>query len=509
FSSYTQWWFSSPAMLPEMIASWALCLGCAVHLLKKSKPWQLALAMAGFIFFSINFILCLYPPYQIPLLILGAAILLGVHLEAKRDSNQEVVSTARGLVRVTLALLLVGLILVPFWLDVRPTLALVQQTVYPGARRTTGGALSLFSLFSGVIGFFETEQVGPRIYRNIAEASNFYPLWPAAALAAAIAWIRGRIQIQPLFATLGITLVTLSLYCVIPWPSSISRATFLAFSTERRTLLALGLANIFFCCLFFDRYREPILARAAAWGGAVACWVAMAALLWSLNAKDPAYFSDRMLLFLPLLINTAVLALFFWERLRKCLPAVLGVLFIVSNAGINPVMAGLKPLMSSEAFRTIERIHRAEPKGKWIAFRTRYFAQLVKATGAPVFNGTQAVPDLPFLYQLDPGGANEFTYNRYANIECELPRPGRRNSVDGGLVYPDLYILFMAPDHPALVRAGYDFVVFPNAWADAKNYGFSLVEKVDQGDLWIYRAAATTSKFRPDQGQIQNQLAHF
>ncbi|MGI8890702.1 MAG: DUF7657 domain-containing protein, partial [Chthoniobacterales bacterium] len=42
FSSYTQWWFSSPAMLPEMIASWALCLGCAVHLLKKSKPWQLA-----------------------------------------------------------------------------------------------------------------------------------------------------------------------------------------------------------------------------------------------------------------------------------------------------------------------------------------------------------------------------------------------------------------------------------------------------------------------------------
>ena len=31
FSSYMQWWFSSPAMLPEMVASWAVCLGsCAV-----------------------------------------------------------------------------------------------------------------------------------------------------------------------------------------------------------------------------------------------------------------------------------------------------------------------------------------------------------------------------------------------------------------------------------------------------------------------------------------------
>jgi len=27
FSSYVQWWFSSPGMLPEMITTWAICLG--------------------------------------------------------------------------------------------------------------------------------------------------------------------------------------------------------------------------------------------------------------------------------------------------------------------------------------------------------------------------------------------------------------------------------------------------------------------------------------------------
>ncbi len=42
FSSFTQWWFSSPAMLPEMIASWAICLGCAAQMLRPSTRWRTA-----------------------------------------------------------------------------------------------------------------------------------------------------------------------------------------------------------------------------------------------------------------------------------------------------------------------------------------------------------------------------------------------------------------------------------------------------------------------------------
>ena len=41
------------------------------------------------------------------------------------------------------------------------------------------------------------------------------------------------------------------------------------------------------------------------------------------HLRDPGYFADRFQLFLPLAINTAVIVLFFWESLRKCLPVVL------------------------------------------------------------------------------------------------------------------------------------------------------------------------------------------
>ena len=176
--------------------SWAVCVGCAVEMLRPSTRWRTAAALAGFVFFAINFVLCLYPPYQIPLLLLGAAILFGVWRETNAPARLI-------LARHGFGILLVLLILVPFWIDVRPTLALVGQTVYPGARRSLGGDLSLFKLFSGLIGFFEVEQMGPGIYKNIAEASNFYPLWPLAALVVGFAAIRRRARIDPLLGAVG------------------------------------------------------------------------------------------------------------------------------------------------------------------------------------------------------------------------------------------------------------------------------------------------------------------
>ena len=89
------------------------------------------------------------------------------------------------------------------------------------------------------------------------------------------------------------------------------------------------------------------------------------------------------------------------------------------------------------------------------------------------------------LYRLDPGGPHDWIYNRYANIGCELPRHGYQ--ISAGLVYPDLYIWFFAPDLPILQKAGYRYALFPSAWPGAASYGFSLCEKIEPGNLWVYR----------------------
>src|SRR5437763_13902367 len=117
FSSYVQWWFSSPGMLPEMITTWAICLGCAVSFFQDQHRGKLTLALASFIFCGTNFVLCLYPPYQIPLTLLMLAILIGVWLENcdKQDSK----STIRGLILIGTGLLAIAVILIPYWINVR------------------------------------------------------------------------------------------------------------------------------------------------------------------------------------------------------------------------------------------------------------------------------------------------------------------------------------------------------------------------------------------------------
>jgi hypothetical protein len=484
FSSYVQWWFSSPAMLPEMMASWFVCLGCATRFFKGRHLAKATVALLGFTFFGVNFILCLYPPYQIPLILLFIAVLAGVWRESR--GQVEAASTMRGFVLLSIGVVAIGLILFPFWFDVRSTLEMVANTVYPGTRRSGGGELSIFKLFSGVLGFFEFEQSHPNVYDNISEASNFYPLWLAATFIVLAARFRAKMQISPLFITLSIFLIGLSLYCVLPLPAWLLRVTLLDLATERRALLALGIANILFCCLFLDRYRAAILSRLSIILGGITLWLGILLMLWSARIQNTAYFSDLWHWLQPLVISALILLLFFWERVRfRWLPVVLGLLLIFSNFPINPVMRGLSPLLDSAAFKAINRIRAADPEGKWIVYHTRYFAQLVKATGAAVFNGTKIVPDLPFFHQLDGGGANEFAYNRYANIGCEMPRLSHEVSVS--LVYPDYYIWFLPPDLPILKDSGYRYILIPNQWAEAATYGFALMERIAPGDLWIYR----------------------
>jgi hypothetical protein len=483
FSGYVQWWFSSPAMLPEMLATWAIFTGCAIKFFKETNPWRIAVALAGFAFCGVNFVLCLYPPYQIPLVFLTLAILVGTWFESRRAGDPY--WTKRGVLLTGIGVAAIILALVPFWIDARTTLELVAHSSYPGARRSTGGGLSLFQLFSGLVGFFQTEQTIPKLYPNICEASNFYPLWPAAIFAVLVArWRRVSVASSLIFA-LGVLIICLSLYCLVPFPKWLLRATFLDFATERRALLTIGLANILLCCIFLDRYPAQIFTTRGAICAGLIFWFAIAGLLWNANLHNPQIFPDKRQVALALIINATIVTLFFWDAKRSWIPTVLAALLILSNAGVNPIMRGLSPLLNSQAFRAIEEIRVADPKAKWIAYNDLDLAQLILATGAPVLNGTKLLPDFTFFRRLDPGQPAEQIYNRYANIYCRLPP----DSDPGGLelFHEDIYVLSLPPDSSILREFGYHYLLFPDVWPEAELHGFSLVQQITPSNLWIYK----------------------
>jgi hypothetical protein len=478
FSSFMQWWFSTPPMLPEMVASWAICLGCVVTFGQEASRRQLTISVAGFFLF-----LCIYPPYQIPLSFLGLAVLVGLWLE-RRKSDQPF-RTRRGLLLVGASGAAIFLTLVPFWIDTGPTMEVLAQTEWPGRRHNTGGNYSVWKLFAGLMGFFESEDKVPPGFTNICEASNFYPLWPLALLGLAAGRVRFRISVSPLMVMLTVILLVLSTFCVVRLPEWLLQATLLAHVHEARALLSIGLANILLVCLFLDRYHQPIFGKYWALCGALAAALGIGAFFHGAHARDAGFFADRTHLTILILANAVLVIMFFWDRARRWLPPVFALLLIPSNGLINPIMRGLGPLTESAAFQEVDKIRAADPEAKWIAYGDYVTGQLLKATGASVLNGTKFIPDLPFLRQLDAKGGYETIYNRYAWIICSIQV--FPEEVSFTLLQNEFYTIHLPPGLPILREAGYHYYVFSTEWRDALFYDFSLVAKTPSNNFWIYR----------------------
>jgi hypothetical protein len=299
--------------------------------------------------------------------------------------------------------------------------------------------------------------------------------------------VRHQISISPLVVTLTVFIVGLSLYCVVRLPEWLLHFTLLAHVHEARALLSIGVANILLVCLFLDRYRKPIFGKRWALGGALGAALAISSHFYAVQGRDAEFFADRIHLALLIFANVVVVTMFVWDRARPWLPPVFALVLICSNGLINPVMRGLRPLTESAAYQEIAKIHAADPEAKWIAYADYANGQLVKATGAPVLNGTKIVPDLPFLRQLDPERAYEAVYNRYAKVLCALQV--FPEEVSFSLLEDDVYAIYLPPGLQTLRNSGYHYYVFPATWDDALFYDFSLVAKTSKS-VWIYHRDA-------------------
>jgi hypothetical protein len=207
--------------------------------------------------------------------------------------------------------------------------------------------------------------------------------------------------------------------------------------------------------------------------------------LHAVHAHDAEFFADPTRLALLILANGTILVLFSWDRLRRFLLPAVALLLLAGNSQINPTMRGLGALTESSAYVEIARLHAADPEAKWIVFDDYVFGQLAKAAGASVFNGTKVVPDLPLMRELDPTGALEQVYNRYAWIICSVQVYPEQ--VGFSLQQAEFYTVHLPPGLPFLRENGYDYYVFPAPWRDAVFYDFKQVAQTAPDGLSIYR----------------------
>ena len=488
YSSMVQWFFSSPTMLPDMLGSWAVMLVAGRFVFHQSPVWKKAIAAILLAGSAVNFVLCCYPPFAIPLVYLGLTLFAAFLWERRGRAFHG------GFLWLTGTALGAALALWPMFLECRPTLEIIAHTSYPGARRGSGGTMPIAHFFSGLLNFFDTNRPHPKLFPNASEASNFFPICIPVLGSLAWRWWKGRARgdsspalvgrAPALCVALVLFILFFSFYALIGFPEWFCRITVLNFCTEKRVLLPIGVAGLILTFLSLREDGLALVAGRARFLLPVAVMLAaLACFLW-LRRQDSTYLTPG---YCVLLVATTTLlcSLYFCSRALVFSTVLAGAL-LLNNFLVNPISEGLPILLESSAARRIAAIHQADPEAAWAAYERNTLAQFATASGARFLNGVKTVPDLDLLRRLDSSEASREIYNRYAFIALNLPPPGDMKAYFRS-VADDSYQAFVSPFHPAMRAVGLRYVVFPRPLGDEERGTLRLIDALPANFIYIYK----------------------
>jgi hypothetical protein len=471
FSGFIQWWYSSPTMMPEMIGYFALAIVAAHYLVLAPAARTIVLASVVAAACLVALVLCLYPPFQVPLAYLGVAILAGSLVSRCREGAWRERLGLR-LACAAAALAGAGVVLTFYYRDVASTLEIMRATVYPGERTSLGGDLPWERVFGGFHGFFFTESSYPAAWVNVCEASNFALLFPVA-----LAGFAGR-KGQTLAWCLAGYLALLLTWTIVGWPRWAAALSGFGVTHGARPLLGIGLASILLCCLYLARRDELPSPRVTI--AVTAAWLLLLLAL-GFRLADFATPAKNALV----VLGAGLAGYLLLTRRRAAFAALVLVPGAFAFGLVNPVAAGLGPILETRFFAEVSRVVRGDPDARWVVYGSDNVADLCKAAGAYVFNGTQVVPPLDDLRLLDPSGASRTIYNRYAHIEV---LPVRGAGVRFELRQSDAYRIGINPDDEAWERLDIRYVVLPfEAQEPAFLVKAELVAALPEVGHWIYR----------------------
>ena len=398
FSSHTQWCYSWPSDLPEMIGLLCFTVVFACYMTVGTHKVALALSAVATAACAINFAMCAYVPHLLPLFWV-AAFLFAAWCISERKRILSLSNAVPRALAFGVALLIVAAIGFDVYADVKGALAAISATDYPGKRLFAPGGYPFPALGSQFFAWVESQNHVPLGLGNICEAAGY--LWLAPLTLFLIPLGRLRLSRSQKYALAGLWLAALLLlaWLTLPftWPG---RVFFLNRAGGSRCLPALGLTNIAIVVLCMAGYRKKIengwifaadnWIEFVCWSG-VAIWITYSAL--RLTNRDFHNFVSWP----KLIAITAYLSLLIVVMLagrKRAFAFAVVVPHMVAFGAVNPVERGLNSVTHSELFQLV-RAHRELLQRRWIVFSDNIVdSGFLTATGCNVYTGLRYVPDI-------------------------------------------------------------------------------------------------------------------
>ncbi|MEY2509909.1 MAG: hypothetical protein QOE26_672 [Verrucomicrobiota bacterium] len=420
FSPFLQWWWSTPTCLPEMLALFFFGLWLCRVLFCDGRRGPIIAAGLGLIVVGVNFALCCYPRFQIPLVYLAAAILAAWWIVERKPAT---LRAFRGGCLVAV-LFVTGLIIYRWWLDVAEIIRVTSLLSYPGQIRFTGGDFGWRRFFDPFLEFSMTGDRYPEQLQNTCEAAGFLFLAPFLLPPVMRQVFRGRPDPLIILPLVLAVFAIVFMACGVPtWVANLSGW---AYVYSGRANLLVGTATVIALVRFLSREPEegtPPRTNIGLFAG----WLLILLIVLRITNVQLGHFQSSGTVIATALFF-ALVAVCLWRGAATATCLLLLIPQFYATALVNPISHGVPGITESRVLKWLAEAHRRKPTGSWIVLgetlRAQVFPDFIKASGAQVKGGMRCNPDYEMLRVLDPLNQYRALTDRYAWVHFKRTDAG-------------------------------------------------------------------------------------
>ena len=410
FSPVCSWWSIMPILAWGPLAILVLNL-----FLKEKRCFNKILYTFLFSLIGINYIMLIYPAWQVPFGYVYLCFVIWILYENKTNLDK------KQLIYLILSIIIMASVVIIVFTNSYEIFVLVNSTVYPGARFITGG-YGYERLFNYLVNIFF-----PCVpYYNPCEFSDFISFYPIPILLGiylSIKQSKEKLKNKDLLIfLLTIVGLLLSIWNFVKLPDFLIKISLLSFSVPERSSIVIGYICVLILIRYLSLYENNKILKKSTIISIIISFITTILGVVLIYKNFHNFLNLHMIIiifiiFIPLIF----LILINCNKYNKFLAIMLILISLFVGGTINPISKGVSVLTDKPFAKEIRKIIKEDNKSKWIVIDSHYaIPNYLIANGAPTINSTNYYPNLELFYKLDKEKKYEDIYNRYAHVLISL-----------------------------------------------------------------------------------------
>lgn len=358
-----------------------------------------------------NFVLILYPAWQVPMGYLAIAFLVWMIHDNWSDIKKQRIKTW---ILFGFAVVFLAAMVISYLTMIREYTEIISDTVYPGHRVSNGGYIwnKLWYYLQNFL--YPFKDVG-----NPSEYGTTCNLFPIPLLVGLIYLIRSKKKDWLIAMLLGV-MTLLLVYTSVGIPAWLSKITLLSNSTPERTadVVAIGCIYLLIVMLSKDFTTKKIPIGIVFFGAVLVVGISA----YISTTDFPEYMPLVAIIVLVSIVSlfASILIYRYKQGMRNAIIIVMMLLIVVSGICIRPVQHGFDAIDSKPLALKIQEIDAKDPDQLWIADSSIILPGFSIACGAKTINSVNTYPNMELWKKLDPTGQYNEVYNRYEHISLDF-----------------------------------------------------------------------------------------